>query len=187
MNYIYIITNTTNGKVYVGRTTNPRRRAGGHFKDLRAGIHCNKPLQADFNTTGGEHFEFKVIEVCPDLLQCKLAETAWIAGFPETYNKFKRPYIKERVLTEFALDQYANFCVTFGAAPGCKGPVPLNWPARKPPVGGKPFRKKLSDEQVRELYALRGQITAREAHKRFNVSRALVTEIWAGRRRAKCL
>lgn len=72
MGFIYKITNTVNGKCYVGETIrkNPFNRWSGH----KSSIKCNKgcpALRNAFKTYGEENFTFEVIRECPD--ECRLA------------------------------------------------------------------------------------------------------------------
>ena len=45
---IYKITNTKNGKVYIGQTNDINRRKEQHFTALLLGKHENKAMQQDF-------------------------------------------------------------------------------------------------------------------------------------------
>lgn len=47
---IYKITNTKNGKVYIGQTNNIDKRKEQHFSALDKGKHENKSMQADYNS-----------------------------------------------------------------------------------------------------------------------------------------
>lgn len=60
---IYKITNTTNGRIYIGSAKEFKERYKSHLYSLRKGTHHNKYLQADFNKCGEEVFEFHVVEV----------------------------------------------------------------------------------------------------------------------------
>jgi predicted GIY-YIG superfamily endonuclease len=60
--YIYTITCKSNGKVYVGRTCNHKRRKTQHLCKLSQQKHANKSLQASFNKYGVDALEFAVIE-----------------------------------------------------------------------------------------------------------------------------
>jgi group I intron endonuclease len=63
---IYIILNTKNGKVYVGKTAkNFKGRWKDHQSDLKGGHHFNPHLQAAWNLYGAKMFQFKVLEYCP--------------------------------------------------------------------------------------------------------------------------
>lgn len=61
---IYQITNTVNGKRYIGSAVNLRQRCHTHRWDLRKSCHRNGRLQASWNKHGEGAFEFTVIEVC---------------------------------------------------------------------------------------------------------------------------
>ena len=46
---VYCIRNITNGKIYVGQTTNFYARISSHVSALKHGKHTHKELQADYN------------------------------------------------------------------------------------------------------------------------------------------
>lgn len=74
----YKITNTDNGKVYIGASTNLRDRRQQHDYDLRHGRHSNKEMQADHDENP-DAFRFDVIEFCD----------------PENLTELERKYIAE--------------------------------------------------------------------------------------------
>jgi group I intron endonuclease len=59
---IYIITNLTTGKHYVGRSVNCYERFSKHKSVLRKGVHDNKHIQSAWNLYGGDDFIFEVLE-----------------------------------------------------------------------------------------------------------------------------
>lgn len=60
---VYRITNTLNGKTYVGKTKmNFGDRWDCHRAQLNGGYHHNKALQKEWNEFGADSFEFKIIE-----------------------------------------------------------------------------------------------------------------------------
>lgn len=61
---VYIITNTTSKKFYVGSSVDCRGRWIGHQRLLNKGRHPNLHLQAAWNKYGYECFVFSVIEFC---------------------------------------------------------------------------------------------------------------------------
>jgi hypothetical protein len=98
MHTIYFITNTTTGKVIVGRTGNYPQRCGVHECDLRHNRHANKELQSDYNALGAEHFEFQILEAVETKEEAMVAEQAWIKAFPDVYNRERSPEIRKRRL-----------------------------------------------------------------------------------------
>lgn len=61
---IYKITNTENGKVYVGQSVDIAKRFKEHKKLLRKNAHINYRLQDDWNVYGEDAFSFDVVEKC---------------------------------------------------------------------------------------------------------------------------
>lgn len=61
---IYVIVNTKNGKVYVGKSKDIRGRWQSHINDLNANRHANRHLQAAWNKYGATVFRFQKLEYC---------------------------------------------------------------------------------------------------------------------------
>lgn len=61
---IYKITNTKNGKLYIGSSAYINRRGTDHFYKLLKNTHANRHLQAAYNKYGKENFEFEIIQYC---------------------------------------------------------------------------------------------------------------------------
>lgn len=51
---VYCLQNTTNGKVYIGKTSNFAARIHGHQSSLKRKSHSNKQMQMDYNN--GDNF-----------------------------------------------------------------------------------------------------------------------------------
>jgi DNA-binding transcriptional ArsR family regulator len=60
---IFLITNTTNGKVLVGSSTNLRGPLNKHRFLLTNNLHWIKPLQNDWNLLGPDSFTFEVVDL----------------------------------------------------------------------------------------------------------------------------
>jgi group I intron endonuclease len=77
---IYVITNKTNGKYYVGQSSNIERRIQAHKYWLRAGKHHNAYLQAAWAKYGEDAFRFEVVEMCAaDDMTAR--EMEWVSFF----------------------------------------------------------------------------------------------------------
>ena len=76
---IYKITNTLNGKVYIGQSIDIRERFYEHKRKLRLHQHCNRYLQNAWDKHG-EYFEFEVIEEC-SLDDLDKREMYWIGRY----------------------------------------------------------------------------------------------------------
>ena len=87
---VYTITNTSNGKIYVGSTIHVDRRRLEHFSALKYNKHINKHLQNAYNKYGRESFEFEVIEtleITDSIKEDLLArEQFWIDNLKPEYN-----------------------------------------------------------------------------------------------------
>ena len=75
---VYGIFCKANGKVYIGGTTNLKRRRGQHFCGLAEGLHHCHDLQDLFEEYGEDRFVFKVIEEVPDDTHLKSLEQKWM-------------------------------------------------------------------------------------------------------------
>lgn len=84
---IYSLTNTTNGKRYIGRSANLKKRKHHHFSCMKYGCHFNKDIQSDYDS--GDKFEFEILEECDPKDLCE-REIFWIAeyhSFGDGYNR----------------------------------------------------------------------------------------------------
>lgn len=61
---VYKITNTANGKVYVGSSKDIKKRWHQHKSKLNENQHGNTYLQNVWNKYGGQSFKFEIIEEC---------------------------------------------------------------------------------------------------------------------------
>lgn len=100
-----MLLNKENGKIYIGRTTNPSARRRGHFSELGRNVHGNPKLQLAYNKYGKEAFVFDVID-CVEDGDGEQAEAVWF----ERYGKDQR-------------FMYNCHFETYGGA-GCFGPMP---------------------------------------------------------------
>lgn len=62
---VYKITNTANGKMYVGSSKDIYKRWNQHQNELNCGMHGNQYLQNAWNKYGSQSFKFEIIEECP--------------------------------------------------------------------------------------------------------------------------
>jgi len=62
--YVYAITNTVNGKKYIGSTVNYKSRWHSHRSALRRGKHHSFVLQKAWDKHGEQSFKFELLLVC---------------------------------------------------------------------------------------------------------------------------
>jgi group I intron endonuclease len=77
---IYAIKNRVTGAVYVGQSRHVIHRLSCHVQFLVRGAHSLKPLQADFYEYGWDHFDFVLVEACPESALIA-REDYWIRKF----------------------------------------------------------------------------------------------------------
>jgi len=65
---VYKISNSANGKFYIGSSNNLKNRHRQHFQDLRANRHRNNLLQRAWNKYGEKSFSFEIICECKSAL-----------------------------------------------------------------------------------------------------------------------
>lgn len=75
---IYKITNSANGKFYIGSAVCLTRRFNEHKRQLKKGIHPNRFLQNAWNKYGANAFDFSVLELVADVNNLLEREQIWI-------------------------------------------------------------------------------------------------------------
>lgn len=75
---IYLITNITNGKIYVGSSVNLRKRRNEHKSNLKNEKHVNMHLQNAWKKYGEKNFTFSIIELVYDINKLLDREQYWI-------------------------------------------------------------------------------------------------------------
>jgi group I intron endonuclease len=85
---IYVITNTTDDKVYIGSSHDIAFRLGAHKRDLKRNIHRNSHLQRAYNKFGSDYFQYGVLEVVDGESSLSLREQFWI----DEYRAYDRRY-----------------------------------------------------------------------------------------------
>jgi len=77
---IYLIRCEPTGKLYVGQSTNIKKRKAVHYSELRGGYHKNTHLQRAYNKHGESAFRFCILE-CAKIKDLDSLETYWIRFF----------------------------------------------------------------------------------------------------------
>ena len=63
---IYRIRNKTSGKIYIGSSSNIKKRWKSHIRELNGQLHANPHLQKAWSKYGEKSFVFEVIEILLD-------------------------------------------------------------------------------------------------------------------------
>jgi len=91
---VYTITNTINGKMYVGSAAQSfAKRWSVHKSQLRSGTHHSKYLQNAWSAHGSTAFKFEILEVCPPY-ECVSLEQFWLTtllAYDRKYGYNARP------------------------------------------------------------------------------------------------
>lgn len=89
---VYVITNTINGKKYVGVTTGSiNKRFNEHIRDSRKERCNDRPLYSDINQYGVENFTIQELEQCDDLDRFE-RESYWIDALDTHNNGYNFTY-----------------------------------------------------------------------------------------------
>lgn len=118
MAYIYVITNKTNGKQYVGKTEHgdPTQRFKEHLRESRKERNENRPLHRAINKYGEEGFEFKVLEEVSKEASCQ-REIFWIdklntygsSGYNATKGGDGSSYLDhQKIIDDYKIFQHAK-------------------------------------------------------------------------------
>lgn len=84
---IYSLINRENGKRYIGRSVDVKKRKNEHFGALKRGRHPNVHLQRAWNN--GARFDFETIEQC-SAADLNEREIYWIAKYDSFHNGYNQ-------------------------------------------------------------------------------------------------
>lgn len=87
----YKITCLTNGKKYIGSTSNLYRRCVNHRSDLKTGKHRNPYLQEEYNKFGPDQFVFEAVGKCNDVEAARKLEAICLEYYEQS-GKFSQLY-----------------------------------------------------------------------------------------------
>lgn len=96
---IYKITNKANGKVYIGSTTNLKKRINDHIHKLNNNTHHNPMLQNSWNASHEDNFYVEIVELVEDESFLPFAEMYHI----EKYRRKSGVYNFNNPLEEYSV------------------------------------------------------------------------------------
>lgn len=190
---VYKITNTQNGKCYVGSAIDLEKRKKEHLRMLNRNYHNNNYLQNAWNKYGSNSFDFLVVEKCTkeDLL---LREQYWIdkensyeSGYnlrPQAANNFgmkhSRQTIKKIKESNLGLKRSKETREKMRQSKLGKKRIPHNEETkRKIGLGNRGTNSKLSPIQVVEIrkkYAC-GKTSQRKLAREYSVSKGAIERV----------
>ena len=143
---IYQITNSINGKIYIGSSVNLATRKRDHFKHLRSNKHQNEHLQNSFNKHGESCFDFSILHECDiDMLI----------------------FFEQYFIDDIPVNRLYNICLIAGSSLGLKRSE-----ESKKKMSISKTGKKLSDEHRHKLsLAKTGKTRSREVRLKMSINR----------------
>lgn len=109
--YIYMIRNRINGRIYIGKTKNLKRRKSQHTEKLIALEHDNGEMLIDFFIFGAENFTFSVVSCCRDDVLLEQTEENYIrlfkSEYPNGYNSPMGKGVRESYYSRDTIDPKA--------------------------------------------------------------------------------
>lgn len=118
---IYCIKNVITNSVYIGESTNIKKRAKQHYNMLKNNNHYNQSLQNDYNQYGEDNFEFIILQ--PHLSYNSLRTKAELliieSKYIKEYSKTHNVYNIENTIKDFLIgkrsisigDQYSSAAI----------------------------------------------------------------------------
>lgn len=147
---VYKITNTINGKLYIGSSIDLKKREYAHFYNLRNNTHDSKYMQNVFNKFGENILIFSIIEYVENVDILLDREQYWI----DYYNVCDRRY-------------GYNTCPTAGNRLGC-----LTSDETKVKLSKINMGKKLSDEHKMKIKkGNMGKKVSNESRKKMSIAK----------------
>lgn len=89
---VYRITNTANGKIFVGRGMNVQAKLNSHQAQLSMACHRNKTLQQDWKRYGAKQFTFEVLDVLELKNESPQQQREELAALEELWLDKLQPY-----------------------------------------------------------------------------------------------
>lgn len=176
---VYKITNTVNGKVYVGSSLNLHKRGNQHFNALRKGIHYNPKLQRAFNKHGESSFVYEILEVCSSDAEMLMAREQHhidtLMSVDRGYNVLPKAYSNSgHKYSEEAKKKISNALMGHGMPEHVKEKLLL---ANKGSKHSEEHKKKISD-------AMKGREFSEQHHQRLSESQK-GNKKWLGKKHSE--
>lgn len=152
---VYRITNTSNGRTYIGSTIHFVQRKWRHFYDLKCGRHASAFMQRDYIKCGKEAFSIEMVERVLDLSNLINREQHWFDSTRPEYNSAK----------------------VAGSVVGFKHSAETTRKNKERNTGFGNGNAKISEPQAKEIDAMLEQFTQAEIAKKFQVARTTIQRV----------
>ena len=116
---IYCITNTTNGKVYIGSSNSVHTRKHSHFYHLRRGTHWNRHLQRAYSLFGESSIVYKILEFCS--VDALIEREGWWMHLLDSMNPKRGYNLRTADRVQFTAEHRARISESKRGNPGRRG------------------------------------------------------------------
>lgn len=184
MSGVYQIRNLVNGNIYIGSSTNIRKRRKNHLNMLKLGKHSSRILQRAFDKHGKDNFEFSVLELCEPSIRLE-REQFYIDLLSPKYNSMKVVSIPPMMGRKHSQESLKKMSLSQRNKPQSfkdkiSNSIKILWSNpedRKKFLENRKYQnlgKKLSPDKVKEIRLLweTGNYSTPEIAKMFGVNRA---------------
>ena len=173
---IYYIKNTENQKMYIGQTTNFKKRKKVHKRSLKYGYHHNFYLQNSWDKYGEDKFEFGILK--KDISISKLNEKE--KYFIKLYNTFGSEGFNltdggknQKKMSEKTIKKMSEASINKYHTLETRNKI------RKAKSGKNNYKAKLSKERGKKIYKdhFKNNLSKKELAKREDVSLSTIYEV----------
>ena len=181
--YVYVIVNTVNGKLYIGKTNNPKRRwiiHRNYANKISNAARYNYPIYKGMRKYGLDNFQFEVIEACQNEYEALQSEIDWIS------------YLRYMSIPLYNITDGGQGTSGRRHSPMTKNKISQSNKGKKNRLGKTNSSEhksaistanlKLTEQQVREIkLLLKNGLSTRRIAKLFHISKTSIQNIKSGK------